>query len=277
MPNRQFKQEWGMSKDETQLLKELGLRHSVVARAIGASRQAVTKGLNKHQSYMTEDRIGRLYEYLLKQEPVLAESLRERAIEELNIGERIFSRYGLQIEYNKPEETPDFNELWVFSCRPLELNELYRSQMRKFYRIKEGASENGSTSSTERRIIAYFIPSDIVPVFKSLLEIEFSDLSMRDRANVQIIQCDAIQFVPHFVIFEPRSDDPRGKLAIAGENNLMAMPHDQTVQIRDALRRQGVGVDKDNLVVPISSNAANGGMLAFEVVFSSLDTESLAG
>lgn len=236
---------------ETIFLKFVNIKQSSIAKALGSSPQAVSKGIKKAQEgglkgkpYLDEKRLRKIYSYLSETDPAKMQEFADKAVEHLKVKPSAFFIEHKAVP-NDPAQTQDFKELWIFSCRPLELDSAYLEDMRSWF--KTGADG-------KRKRIAYFAPPEITKTLKALFKRELGKIPPNNRNEIIVVESPSVAFSPHYVIFNPMDDNRKGLVAIMDESRLQKLPNDQVVSIVDSLKQNGIGVDESDLVLQVEED-----------------------
>ncbi len=238
-----------MSQEESRLLKDVGLRYSEVAECLGLTRQAVTKGIERNAPYLVAKRVSEIFSRLQTSE---REDVAEKFRTEINkrfpeIGREAFKAVPIEAILDQLTENAEppiiAKELWVFSSRPLEI-------FRPFYilKMKEQIYKIQSEEIPTIRRVVYFVPPDISRTLSTLIIDTLNDIPPHKRNHILIVESPAIQIVPHFVVFDPRTS-PIGMIMADTKDRFIRMAQIQVTTILDYLRKLGIGLHQTRLIL----------------------------
>lgn len=200
------KKETQVSVSDRQFLTQLSLIKSELARYLRTSRQAVCSGIKKEKDYLNLDCLLKLYDALHTNGDDIRANL---------VANRLKKQYGLEVNPTvltptidgSPDSFPQgFKEMWVFAEKPLELTcPTYTHQMLKHFQSAE-------------KTLLYFVSnreiSDRLAHGIRMATGLFRQNSQK-YAEVYILLCNAVMFMPHFVIFDPISSKAKGYVRVA--------------------------------------------------------------
>ena len=239
-----------MSSLDREILKQLSLTQSDLARHLRMSRQAINAGLKQEGDYLDSGRMLRLYDSLR-----VGGDRRSTAVARI-----LKDRFGFMADscmttstISSPASFSDkFSEVWFFAGETLELTiTKHVSSMRRHY-----ADEN-------KTLLYFFYNPNIGHQLAQHLKLVISSLTREEKktAKIAILTCNAVMFMPEFVIFNPLSKEAKGFVRVYG-GHFEEMDRRQTGQLAANFATAGVRSIGDEILV--SSEGFDG--ITFEVL-----------
>jgi hypothetical protein len=272
-----------MSRRDKELLRTAGLSNSDAAGILEVKPQAVSQGMQRKADYLAGDRLAKLFERVLKDRPAGAQAMLEYLRDARDDAFEPLMRLSLGIKKLKIKDTTEdsaISHLWVFSASPIELRD-----SGKLKQIEERFFSNPDFS------IVYFVPPRVSLSMRGLLLGVLTRL-LRERsasnfsgiAHVEIVECPAVDLMPHFAIANPipssQGRPPTGAVLIGESDEEAPLPARQIRNILNVLYANGIGVDPVNIVPKVASGAefvsSGWGGLEFRSIFSSRDITEVA-
>ncbi len=189
-----------MSTIDREILRQLSILQSELARYLGTSRQAVCAGIKQGKDYLDSRRLLQLYDALH------ANGDRRATL----VANRLKNIYGLEANpptltstmHGDPESFPQrFEEMWVLGDELLELTSPhYATRMQKHY-------------ESPKKTLLYFVSRPEIGdrlTQRIKLEVGRHKRSGQQTAKICILLCNAVMFMPHLMIFDPISNEAEG-------------------------------------------------------------------
>lgn len=208
-----------MTDHEAAFLERQKISHETVGKALGKTRQTVSRGL-KEGGYLTEERL-RLIANHLEREVGKEEAKKFRLAAASNesglpAGPRAFGRTARFLTdnvrdqelvtaapaaaaENEDEARPwtKAKELWIFTSRPRELS---------VHRFIEWMRDNYFDLATRKyptsRLVYFCAPDRARRLGRYLLEV-FEPIAQENRNRVIVLESRAISICPHYVLMDP--------------------------------------------------------------------------
>lgn len=189
-----------MSVADREFLKQLSLLQSELARYLRTSRQAVCAGIKQEEDYLNSHHLLQLYNALH------ANKDRRASL----IADRLQKRYGLEVDHTSliptmsgdPGSFPQgFKEMWVFADELLELTcPTYIHRMLPYFKSPE-------------KTLLYFVSRQglgdrLAHGIRMATGLYGKDSNK--TAQIYILLCNAVMFMPYLMIFDPISKESKG-------------------------------------------------------------------
>lgn len=239
-----------MSALDREVLKQLSLLQSELARYLRSTRQAVNAGIQQEDDYLDSNRLLRLYDAF--------RASGDRRV--VMVAHMLKERYGLEADPSSVASTisnpalfpGQFKEVWFFGSETLELTiPKHVSSMRPHY---------GDESKT---LLYFFWNPNVGHRLAQRLKLEIESLWREGKktARICILSCNAVMFMPEFMIFNPISKEAKGYVRVSG-GYFAEMDCRQTGQLVANFATAGVRSVGDEILV--STDGFNG--VTFEVL-----------
>lgn len=266
-----------MSERDREFLRAARLKISDAARLLDVKPQAVSQGLARSHDYLTGERLVRVAEHAMEREPSLASALARFLPENFVSTSDTTKVEPVRVKGLLAQD--NVSSLWIFSSSPLELEVgLTLEEVIDEFFVRSDFS------------IVYFVPPRVSLKLRGLIEgailrlIKERNLDPASLAHIEIVECAAIDLVPHFAIANPLPTPegfaPRGSVVVGERSEEAALPAKQVQQILQVLYANRVGVDPNTLVakqVRLPNSEPEWGGLSFISIFNSRDLAAQKG
>jgi len=262
-----------VSQRDREFLEVARLSISAAAAVLNVKPQAVSQGLQRDHDYLRGERLTKIFQHVIERDPSAAEKLipylpsgtaTHEALKRVQPKVEDIQLRGLRQEHH-------VSSLWVFSPSPLELE---GGQNLEDAKAEFFADPNFS--------IVYFVPPRVSLKLRGLLQgallrlIEDQKPNPPRLAHIEVVECPAIDLVPHFAIANPLPTvdglSPRGAVIIGEGRKEAALPEKTVQDIVNVLAANGIGVDPRHLIPPPApERSTDWGGLQFRSVFRSQD------
>lgn len=261
-----------MSQRDKDFLNAARLSVPDAADALGVTPQAIYQGLKRTRDYLILERLTKLARHAVEKDPALGNALQEY-LRDNDPQKGISAERGAKVGKIRVTGLLDedgVSSLWVFSSSPLELEggPILEEIKAEFF-------------SKPNFSVVYFVPPRVSLKLRGVIEsallhlIEEQNLNPADLAYIEIVECAAIDLVPHFAIANPLATKagllPRGAVVVGEGGEEARLPARQVSQILQVLYGSGIGVDSHR-VVPESARSEWDG-LSFRSIFNSRELQ----
>jgi len=251
---------------------KLGIKTNEIEKALNFSRPGVTKGLqNKEKVWLTFPRLISIYVYLRNQDPnctkatALWEEIQIRFHTEAQLLLHSFSKAPIDPDSNDNiEQTFDFKEIWIFSSEPFELKGADYLQI--MFKVNFLDS---------KKKIVYFCPHDKALKLTNTIKHKMQSLFQNGNftvsfANIYVIEAHITDFMPHYSIVNPGTEDSFGGVYCHNES-FLELPKNKCGDIVSSMMASGFQPSaNDHSYLPEKSSFKSEYGIEFKVIFNSI-------
>ncbi len=241
-----------MSILDHEIMRRLSFNQAELARILRITRQAVSIGIKKEESYLSSNNLLRIYDTF-----IIYGDRRAQIVEEI-----LKKQFGVTPNYqtpssisSSPEGWPEAEEVWLFAENPLELTiPAHAFLMRKQF------------ASAEKTIVYFVGTPNIGHQLAQRLSYEVGAVNREGKqsAKIYIVHCTSMVMIMSCIFFNPRTQVKGYFKNRVGTFTMM--PEQESRSICSAILTAGVRVEESNFFPQGTSSSVLWNGLFFEVI-----------